>query len=116
MPTEITGQNGAVIKQTTHIALAGCAKAKPTVKIAKVKVNGNALLVTVKTSAKGTVKMSGKGLKTTAKKNLAAGSHRIRVPLTKRGHVMQRHHKKTTIHVRLTVGKQAVTKAKAVGL
>ena len=28
MPTEITGQNGAVVKQTTKIALAGCAKAK----------------------------------------------------------------------------------------
>jgi len=28
MPTEITGQNGAVIKQTTKIAISGCAKAK----------------------------------------------------------------------------------------
>jgi uncharacterized repeat protein (TIGR01451 family) len=28
MPTEITGQNGAVIKQTTKIALTGCAKVK----------------------------------------------------------------------------------------
>ena len=28
MPTEITGQNGAVVKQTTKIARPGCAKAK----------------------------------------------------------------------------------------
>jgi hypothetical protein len=32
MPTEITGQNGAVIKQTTKIAVTGCPKAKKTVK------------------------------------------------------------------------------------
>ncbi len=29
MPTEITGQNGAVIKQTTKLALTGCPKQKP---------------------------------------------------------------------------------------
>ena len=29
MPTTITGQNGAVIKQTTKIAVTGCGKAKP---------------------------------------------------------------------------------------
>ncbi len=28
MPTTITGQNGAVIKQSTKIAIAGCPKAK----------------------------------------------------------------------------------------
>ena len=28
MPTEIVGQNGAVIKQTTKIALQGCKKVK----------------------------------------------------------------------------------------
>jgi uncharacterized repeat protein (TIGR01451 family) len=29
MPTEITGQNGAVLKQTTKLAVSGCAKPKP---------------------------------------------------------------------------------------
>jgi len=52
MPTEITGQNGAVIKQTTHVALTGCPRATPTVKITKVKLKGNTLLVTVKTSGR----------------------------------------------------------------
>jgi hypothetical protein len=32
MPTEITGQNGAVIKETTKIAVTGCPKAKQAVK------------------------------------------------------------------------------------
>jgi hypothetical protein len=115
MPTEITGQNGALIRKTTHIALIGCAPAKPTVKIARVKLSGNALLVTVNTSAAGTVRVSGRGLKTTAKK-LAAGTHRVRVPLTKAGRTMRRHHKKTTVHISLVVGKQAVAKATAVRL
>jgi hypothetical protein len=29
MPTEITGQNGAVLKQTTKLAVSGCTKPKP---------------------------------------------------------------------------------------
>jgi hypothetical protein len=37
MPTEITAQNGAVIKQTTKVAIAGCPKAKAKGKAAKKK-------------------------------------------------------------------------------
>jgi hypothetical protein len=114
MPTTITAQNGAVIKQKTHIALTGC---PPTVTIAKAKLKGNTLLVTVKLSAAGTVRISGKGLKTTIKKNLKAGTHQIRVALTKVGRSMRKHHKKTTVRVGLTVvGKQAVAKATTVRL
>jgi hypothetical protein len=115
MPTELTGQNGAVIRKNTHIAVTGCA-AKPSVKIAKVKLSGNTLLVTVRTGVTGTVRISGRGLKTTSKKNLAAGTHQIRVPLTKAGRSMRKHRKKTTVHVSLTVGKQADAKATAVRL
>jgi hypothetical protein len=112
-PTELVGQNGAVIKQTTKIAVIGC---PPTVAITKAAIKGNALLVTVKLSAAGTVKISGKGLKTVTKKNLKAGTHQIRVAFTKAGRSIRKHHKKTTVHVGLTVGKQAVAKATAVRL
>jgi hypothetical protein len=110
IPTEITGQNGAVIKKNTPVALSGCAASKPTVKVTRVKVKGKALLVTVSASAAGKVRISGRGLKKTTK-TVAAGTHQIRVPLTNRGRSMHKHHKKTTVHVSLISGKQSATKA-----
>jgi hypothetical protein len=53
VPTELTGQNGAVIKKNTKVAISGCAASKPTVKVTRVKVKGKALLVTVSASAAG---------------------------------------------------------------
>jgi hypothetical protein len=112
MPTTITGQNGAVIKQNTHIVVTGC---RPTVQIAKVKVSGNSLLVTAKTGATGTVWVSGFGLRK-IKRKLTAGTHRIRVRLTKIGIARRKHHRKTSVRVKLIVGKQATTKTRAVRL
>ena len=76
---------------------------KPTVKVIKVTLSHNALLVTVALSQKGTVRISGRGLRTTIKKNLAAGRHRIRVPLNRSGMAARRHHRKLIVHVALTV-------------
>jgi len=78
-------------------------KVKPEVKVIKVKLSGTALLVTVKLSQKGTVRISGKGLRTTIKRNLSAGNHRIRVRLTKSGLAARKHHRKLVMHVALTV-------------
>jgi hypothetical protein len=110
LPTELVGQNGAVMKQTTHIAVTGC---PPTVAITKTKLEGNALLVTVKVSAKGTVRINGEGRKTTTKNDLTAGTHQIRVALTKKGRSLRSHHKKASVRVSLTVGKQAVANTAA---
>ena len=119
MGTIITAQNGKQIKQTTKIALAGCsssATGKPTVKITKTKPKGNTLIVTVKTSATGRVRISGAGLKTTTKKGVAAGTHQIKVPLTKTGKQAMQQHKKIKLRASLTVGKQAVAKTTSVKL
>lgn len=113
LPTVLTAQNGAVLKQATRIAVSGC---PPTVAITNAQLKGNALLVTVKLSANGTVRISGQGLKTTTKKNLTAGSHQIRVALTKKGRSLRFHHKKARVRVSLTVGKQAVASTAAVHL
>jgi hypothetical protein len=79
------------------------ASVKPTVKVIKAQLSGNVLLVTVELSQKGTVRISGTGLRTTTRKNLAAGSHRIRVPLTRSGVTARKHHRKLIVHVTLTV-------------
>jgi hypothetical protein len=108
MPTIITAQNGKQIKQTTKIAITGCTPAKPSVKITKTKLKGNTLLVTVKTSANGTITISGSDLKTTTKKNVKAGSNQITVGLTNAGKTAKTLRKTTKLRASLTVGKQPV--------
>jgi hypothetical protein len=90
--------------------------AKPTVEILKIKVTATTLLVTVRTSAKGTVQISGKGLSTTIKEGLKAGTHQIKVKLTKAGRKAGEHRKRTRLRVSLTVGKQTVAKTISVKL
>ncbi len=116
MPTTITGQNGAVIEQSTKIAVTGCKASKPSVKITKTKLKGNTLLVTVETSANGTVTISGNDLKTTVKKNVRAGGHQITVALTKAGKTAKRHRKMIKLRASLTVGMQAAAKTISVKL
>jgi hypothetical protein len=72
-------------------------------------------MVSFKTGAAGTVWVSGYGLKT-RHQNLSAGTHQIRVGFTKLGTIRHRHHKKTSVRVKLIVGKQAATKAMSVRL
>ena len=116
MPTIITAQNGKQIKQTTKIAVTGCTPAKPSVKITKTRLKGNTLLVTVKTSANGTIRISGNDVKTATKKNVKAGSHQITVALSKVGKTAKTHRKKTKLRASLTAGKQAVATTISVNL
>ena len=100
MPTTMVGQNGAKLTQSTQIAVQGC---KPTAGIEKVVVKGNSVMVTVQLSAAGKVTLSGKGLKTTHK-TLGAGRHKVKVPLTKAGKQLKRHHKSVKVKVTLSSG------------
>jgi len=101
MPTEITGQNGAGIKQTTNIVpTGGC---PPVVDITKTALRGDTALVTVKLGEGGTVKITGKGLKSTTKRALKAGAHTITVPLTNTGRIAKKHKRKLKIKATLTV-------------
>ena len=106
MPTEITGQNGAVIKQTTKITITGC---PPSVSITKTAVKGNAVLVTLKLGEGGTIKITGKGLKSTTKRRVKAGTHTITVPLTPAGRAAKKHKKKLKIQATLSVGARTGT-------
>ena len=110
MPTAFVAQSGAEIHQSTKIAVTGCTptKSKPRVMITKTKLKGNTLLVSVKTSATGRVRISGAGLETTTKKGLAAGKHQLEVALTKAGKKAKQQRKKLKLRASLTVGKQIV--------
>ena len=113
-PTKLVGQNGAVVTQETPVTVSGCAPAKPSVKIVKSKVKGNTLLLTVKTSGKGTVKISGASVKAMTKRGLGAGTHQLKIPLSNAGKAAKRQHKKLKVRASLTVGSQSVSKTAAV--
>jgi hypothetical protein len=120
MPTTIEGQNGAKVSETKLITVTGCPRAakKATLQINKTSVNPRkgAIAVSVRTSVNGTVRVSGLGIKTITRKNLAAGSHEIKVALTNGGKAAARHRGKTGLRVSLTVGTQAVAKTTSVKL
>ncbi|HEX5309493.1 MAG TPA: hypothetical protein VFW38_10495 [Solirubrobacteraceae bacterium] len=79
MPTTIVGQNGAQAKRSTRISITGCSK--PSLAITAAKRNARSVFVTVDTSQRGVVTISGAKLRTT-RKTVNAGRHRIKVPLT----------------------------------
>ncbi|HEY3864756.1 MAG TPA: hypothetical protein VGL54_01550 [Solirubrobacteraceae bacterium] len=94
MPTKVTGQNGAQILQSTRIGVSGCGK--PTIKIKKIKIKANGALVTIVTSQYGTVAIGGGGLKTITR-TLGAGSHQIKLALTKAGRAARKLHRKVKV-------------------
>ena len=108
MPTTITGQNGARVIQTTKIAVTGCSN--PAVRINKVEVKANAVLVTLLTSQPGIVTVSGRFLKTT-RKTLGAGVHRLKVSLTKNGRIARKLRRATGIKVSIKNPVGSSTKA-----
>lgn len=81
MPTTITGQNGKVVKSTTHISVSGCG-----VKVIGHKVVGNTAYLTVKTFAAGRVSGSGPGVSTVTRSFGAAhNAVTLKVPLSSSG-------------------------------
>ncbi len=96
MPTTITAQSGAVIKQNTPIAVGGCTghgKGKTRIKILSKKIKHNKLVLRVQTFASGRVSVKNRNLRTTYKKFAKAGKFTIKVPLSRKGVKGQRAHK-----------------------
>jgi hypothetical protein len=96
MPTTITAQSGAVIKQNTAIAVAGCTghgKGKTRIKILSKRIKHNKLVLRVQIFAPGRVSVKNRNLRTTYKKFAKAGKFTIKVPLSRKGVRGQRAHK-----------------------
>jgi len=89
MPTTITAQNGAVIKQNTKIAVAGCG-----VRITSHRTSGHNAIITVQTPSDGRVSGSGSNLRTTYKHMRSGGKTTIYVPLSSNGvNALNRNHR-----------------------
>ncbi|MHB1808879.1 MAG: hypothetical protein ACYCU0_06245 [Solirubrobacteraceae bacterium] len=80
MPTTITAQNGAVIRQTTHIAIRGCSSKAALVSH---EIRRRNLKLTVFAPSAGKIKVSGPGWSTRTK--TAKGRGTVAVGLTARG-------------------------------
>ncbi len=97
MPTIITAQNGAQVKQNTRISVAGCG-----IRIVRRRVVGHKVVLTVETPAAGRVIVSGKGLRRTSRLVRRAGTITLKVPLSRRGlSALRSHHR---LKIRLHVG------------
>jgi hypothetical protein len=88
---------------------------KASVRIVKVKVGSSDVVITLEASKAGTVTISGRGLKTTAKK-VAAGTDQIKVMLTTVGKRDHKHHKKVKITVEFKAAGKTLSTAKIVKL
>jgi hypothetical protein len=109
--TVIIAQNNKRFEQLTPVKVVGCG---PTVSISHVKLSGKALLVTVKATGGGTIKISGAGVKTTSAKGVASGTKTIRVPLSKSGLAAKAHKRKLTLKVSVASGGKSTTKSATV--
>jgi hypothetical protein len=115
MPTTITAHSGAVIKQSTPIAVAGCTggKGKTRIRILSRKVKHNKLVLRVQIFAAGRVSVKNRNLRTTFKKFAKAGKYTVKVPLSRKGVRGQRAHK---LKLKARVGFLPKSKAESVSV
>jgi hypothetical protein len=104
MPTAITGQNGAQVTQSTKIAVTGC----KAVTISNRKLSGKNVVLSFFLTAKGTVTVTGNGLKK-YRKTLGAGAHQIKVALSQAGLSLRTRRRKIKIKVALRSGAKVST-------
>jgi hypothetical protein len=78
MPTEITGQNGAVVERKTKIAVKGC---RPEIRVLGHRVKGSQARIRVSVPSAGKLVASGRGLKRAVKRASKAGTVTIAVSL-----------------------------------
>lgn len=90
MPTTFVAQNGAEIKQDTTILAGGC---KPSLTVLRHRVGKDAVSVTVKAPAAGTLTASGTGLSRASVKVAGAGAATMRLALNARDRSLLAHHR-----------------------
>jgi hypothetical protein len=105
MPTTITAQSGAQIKQNTTLQVAGCAVTyggNGCVRILHRKLVRQMLKLTVRVCARGRLSAGGKYLKGTSRRLRRASTTTLKLPLTPAGvHALARH-RPLRVRVRVT--------------
>jgi len=107
-PVAMVGQNGTQLSQNVKLQVTGCAAAAPSISLVKVRRSAHALFVTVKTSAKGGVRIAGTGLRTFVKTGTGAGKHTFEVALTRAGRRLATARRRIRLTVGLVIGKRKV--------
>lgn len=87
MPTTITAQNGAVIKQNTRISVAGCKGARhgAHLRILSHRVRGHRVILTLRVPSAGRLTVGGHDLHTVGQRVGKARRLRVSVPLSRAG-------------------------------
>ncbi len=113
MPTTITAQSGAQIKQTTRISVSGCTA--PSLRVLSHRVVGHTLILRVRTLAAGRVAAGGKDLRSVARRLRRASTVTLRIPLSRGGvRALRRHHRlKIALHVRFAPAAKGVARGSA---
>ncbi len=96
MPTVITAQSGAQIKQNTRISVSSCP-----VKIVRHRVVGHMLVLKVQSFAAGRISVKGKGLHTVYKRLAKASTVTIKIPLSRAGLRTLRRHRRLKLRVKV---------------
>jgi hypothetical protein len=110
MPTTITAQNGAQIKQATRITVGGCG-----VRILSRRVHGHTLILRLRTLVGGRTTITGKDLRSVAKTYATAKTFTVEIPLARSGlRSLHRHrHIQLTIHVTFVPKQRGLAKSSA---
>jgi hypothetical protein len=106
MPTTITAQNGAQVKQNTNIFVAGCGGASGgsnCIRVLRRKLVAHTLKLTVRACAAGRLSARGKYLKSAARKLRKASTTTLKLPLTQAGLRALHAHRRLKIRVQITL-------------
>ena len=89
MPTQIKGQNGAVVKQNTKVAVTGC---KPAVTVVRSSVKGAKATIVASVPSAGRLVASGKGLSRVTRRLGKAGTTTVTLTLSKQDQLVLAQH------------------------
>jgi hypothetical protein len=112
MPTTITAQSGAQVKQNTEVSVARCpfGSYRHKIRIVHRKVRGHKLILKIQTLLPGRVAAGGKNLRTVRRRIRKASTFTLTVPLSRGGlkalRTSARRHHRLKIIVRVTLAPQ----------